>query len=230
MKGIHPNFSIDIIEPRYPTEFIAKQNFEFYDILDNFGLLPFLSNFQCYYPELVRVFYSNLQITTEWVIITEVTNIRIKMDIDMFYRITKLGTQGVCFEGNMVDEWRDDYCSHNVKSMICRENVIIRGRILAGQMKVETCILHYIICRCLLCQTTNLAQASEEDIILMWAMLTGREVNWGHLVRYQMKKALRDNAPLTYVNHITDILIQFNVPLEDEPFEDINWSTIPIGV
>ena len=24
----------------------------------------------------------------------------------MFYRITKLGTQGVCFEGNMVEEWK----------------------------------------------------------------------------------------------------------------------------
>ena len=44
-----------------------------------------------------------------------------------------------------------------------------------------------------------------------------------------MKKALRDNAPLPYANHIIDILIQFNVPLEDEPFEDINWRTSSIG-
>jgi len=31
----------DKIEPRYPDEFIAEQNFEFYYILDNLGLLPF---------------------------------------------------------------------------------------------------------------------------------------------------------------------------------------------
>jgi len=37
-----------------------------------------------------------------------------------------------------------------------------------------------------------------------------------------MKNALRDNAPLPFANHITDIVIQFNVPFEDEPFEDIN--------
>jgi len=74
----------------------------------------------------------------------------------MFYRITKLGTQGVCFEGNMVEEWTNDYFSQNEKLMICRDNVNIGGRILAGQMKVETRILHYIICRCLLPRTTNL--------------------------------------------------------------------------
>jgi len=44
-----------------------------------------------------------------------------------------------------------------------------------------------------------------------------------------MKKALRDHAPLPYANHITDILIKFNVPLEDEPFEKVNWRTGPIG-
>jgi len=68
-----------------------------------------LCHHQCYYPKLVRAFYSNLQITTEGVIITEVKKISIRMNIDIFYRITKLGTQGVCFEGNMVEEWRDDY-------------------------------------------------------------------------------------------------------------------------
>jgi len=57
--------SRDIIESRYPDDFIVEQNFEFYDILHNLGLLPFFTNLQSYYPKLVRVFYSNLQITDE---------------------------------------------------------------------------------------------------------------------------------------------------------------------
>ena len=81
----------DIIEPRYLDNFIAEQNFEFYDILQNLGLLPFLINRQSYNPELVRVFYSNLQIIDEGVIISEVKNKKIRMHINMFYRITKLG-------------------------------------------------------------------------------------------------------------------------------------------
>jgi len=97
-------FGRDIIETKYPDDFIAEQNFECYDILHNLGLLPFFTNRQCYYSELVRVFYSNLQITDEGVILSEVKHVKIKMDINMFYRITQLGTQGVCFEGNMVEE------------------------------------------------------------------------------------------------------------------------------
>ena len=129
--------------------FYCWAKFECYDILHNLGLLPFLTNRQCYYPELVRVFYSNLQITDEGVILSEVKHVKIRMDINMFYCITKLGTQGVYFEGNMVEEWRDDYSSHNAKVMIYRDNANIGGWILAGQMKVETRILHYILCWCL---------------------------------------------------------------------------------
>ena len=84
----------DILEPRYPDDFIAEQNFECYDILHNLRLLPFLTNRQRYYPELVRVFYSNLQTTKEGAILSEVKHVKIRMDIDMFYHITQLGTQG----------------------------------------------------------------------------------------------------------------------------------------
>ena len=85
-----------------------------------------------------------LQITDEGVILSEVKHVKIRMDINMFYHITQLGTQRICFEGNMMEEWRDDYSSHNAKVMICRDNVNIGGRLLASQMKVETRILHYI--------------------------------------------------------------------------------------
>ena len=73
----------DVIEPRYSDDFIAEQNFECYDILHNLGLLPFLTNRQCYYPELVRVFYSNLQITDEGVILNEVKHVKIRMHINV---------------------------------------------------------------------------------------------------------------------------------------------------
>jgi len=50
-----------------------------------------LTNRQCYYPELVRVFYSNLQITDEGVILSEVKHVKIRININMFYRITSWG-------------------------------------------------------------------------------------------------------------------------------------------
>jgi len=164
MKGILPNFAIEILLNQDSQMILLRRKTEFYDILDNLRLLPFLCHRQSYYPELVRVFYSNLQITDERVIVSEVKKILIRMDINMFYHFTKLGTHNVCFEGNMVEEWRDDYSSPNAKSMICHDNVNIGGRILAGYMKVETRILHYIICHCLLPKQVTLPKLQKKTL------------------------------------------------------------------
>jgi len=60
--------------------------------------------------------------------------------------------------------------------------------------------------------------------------LTGTKINWAHLVRNRMKRALRDNAPLPYLYLITNIFDQFEVPIEDEPYEKHNIRNYQIGV
>ena len=69
------------------------------------------------------------------------------MDPKFFFRFINLGSQGVCFKENAIDEWKLDYFRHDTKKMICHDNASIEGRILMEQMKVETHILKYIICR-----------------------------------------------------------------------------------
>jgi len=89
--------------------------------------------------------------------------------------------------------------------------------------------MHYIICHIFLPRSTNLAQASEEDLILLWALQTGGQIDWAYLVRYWMHKALRANAPLLYPHLVTLFLHHFNVPLDDEPFVKVKHS-FSIGV
>ena len=91
--------------------------------------------------------------------------------------------------------------------------------------------MYYIIVCILLPRSTNIAQASEEDLIMVWALQTGRQIDWAHLVRYQMHKALRANAPLSYPHLVTLFLHHFNVPLDYEPFVKVNRSfSISVGV
>ena len=66
--------------------------------------------------------------------------------------------------------------------------------------------------------------ASEEDLILLWALQTSRQIDWAHLVRYRMHKALQVNAPLPYPHLVTLFLHHFNVPLDDEPFVKVKRS------
>jgi len=79
--------------------------------------------------------------------------------------------------------------------MLCNDHADMIGRLLAGSFTFECRIMHYIICQILLPKSTNLAQVSEEDIILLWALQTCHQIDWAHLVRYRMHKTLRANAP-----------------------------------
>jgi len=55
----------------------------------------------------------------------------------------------------------------------------------------------------------------------MWAFHTGRQIDWAHLVRYRMHKALQLNAPLPYPHLVTLFLQYFNIPLDSEPYVPI---------
>ena len=77
--------------------------------------------------------------------------------------------------------------------------------------------MHYILCRILLPHLLNLAQASKEDLILLWALQTSHQIDWVHLVRYRMHKALHQIGWAFFLQH-------FNVPLDVEPFVKVKHS------
>jgi len=58
----------------------------------------------------------------------------------------------------------------------------------------------------------------------MWAFLTGRQIDWAHLVRYHMHKALQSSAPLPYPQLVTLFLRHFQIPLDNEPFVKVKRS------
>ena len=103
------------------------------------------------------------------------------------------------------------------------------GILLAGSLTFEYCIMQYIIVRILHPRSSNLAQASEEDLIIMWAFLIGHQIDWAHLIRYRMHKALQSSAPLPYPQLVTLFLRHFQVPLDNEPFVQVKRS-YAIGV
>ena len=102
--------------------------------------------------------------------------------------------------------------------MVCNNQANMTGRLLVASLAFECRIMHYLIVRILLPRSSNLDQASEEDLILMWVFLTDHQIDWAHLVQYRMHKALRANAPLPYPQLVTLFLRHFQIPLDDEPF------------
>jgi len=107
-----------------------------------------------------------------------------------------LPSKGVPFEGALIDDWKFDFSMHDAGRLVCTNQADMTGRLLAGSLAIESRILHYLIVRMLLLRSSNLAQVSKEDLIVMWTFHKGLQIDWAHLVRYCMHKALRLNAPL----------------------------------
>jgi len=163
-----------ILDPKYlDVDFFNDETFDCYQVFQNSGLVDFMSLKLSYYLELVKVFYYNLKIQDD-IISSEVHGIPMIIDQSLFFSLTHLLSQGAPFEGTIVDDWKFDYSSHDARRMVCNDQAEMTGRLLVGSLTFDNRIMHYIIVRILLPRSSNLAQASEEDLILMWAFLTGR--------------------------------------------------------
>ena len=151
-------------------------------------------------------------------------NIPVVIDQSLFFSLTKLSNQGVPLEGTLVDDWKFDFLSHDAHRLVCNDQADMTVRFLTGLLTFDCRIMHYIIVRIFLPRSSNLAQAYEEDLILMWDFLTGRQIDWAYLIRNRMHKALRANAPLPYPHLVTLFLHHFKIPLDDEPFVQVQRS------
>ena len=96
--------SRQILDPKYlDLEFFDGKTFDCYQVFQKTSLIPFMSLKLQYYPELVRVFYSNLKIQ-DGTLIFEVHRIPMIIDESLFFSLTQLHSQGAPFEGTLVDD------------------------------------------------------------------------------------------------------------------------------
>ena len=99
------------------------------------------------------------------------------IDQFLFFELTKLSNDSVPFEGTLDDEWKLDFSMSDARRMVCTNQADMTGRLLADSLAFECRIMHYLIMRILLPRSSNLAQVSEEDLIIMWVFLTGRQID-----------------------------------------------------
>jgi len=159
--------SHSIIDPKFiDMNFFSDESFECIQAFQNSNLIPFMSLKLPVHFELVKFFYSNLEIQ-ESTLISEVYGIKMVIDQSRFYDLTQLSSEGVSFEGTLDDDWKFDFSVHDARRMVCTNQADMTGRLLAGSLALESRILHYLIVRILLPRSSNLAQVSEEDLIVM---------------------------------------------------------------
>jgi len=84
-------------------DFFSDESFKCIQAFHNSNLITFMSLKQPVYSELVKAFYSNLEIQ-ESTLISEVYGIKMVIDQSLFYDLIQLSRNGVPFEGALDDD------------------------------------------------------------------------------------------------------------------------------
>ena len=117
-------------------EFFDDEMFDCHHAIHNSGLIQFMSLKLPYYPDLVRAFYSNLEIQ-DGTLISKVYGIKMVIDESLFFELTQLSSEGVPFEGTIDDDWKFEFSSHDARRMVCTNQADMTGRLLVGSLAFE---------------------------------------------------------------------------------------------
>ncbi|KOM26507.1 hypothetical protein LR48_Vigan280s000700 [Vigna angularis] len=170
----------------------TSYNFSFPNLIIEQGVQHLMELRGRYYPDLVRTFYFNLKIRDG------IFQTRVKDDFAQFNKIA------------VYQSFLRNSRQHNARLF------------LAGGLKMEERLLHYLIVWILCPRGSNHAQCSETDLIIMYGILQSIPLNWPHLIQTIMFKAKRlDATPLPYPLLVSQICVFKGVDVTNEHHETV---------
>ncbi|KOM47498.1 hypothetical protein LR48_Vigan07g120200 [Vigna angularis] len=172
-----------------------------------------------YYPDLVRIFYFNLKVC-DGVFQTRVKGVDIVLDNKIWTNVAKVP---VLANSQIIPSDFPHLNKIMVYQSLLRNPRQRNNRLfLAGGLKMEERLLHYIIVWILCPKGSNHAQCSETDLIVMHAITQSIPLNWPHLIQTIMLKAKRlDLVPLPYPLLVSKICEYKGVDISNEHFEHV---------
>ncbi|KAF1863077.1 hypothetical protein Lal_00018924 [Lupinus albus] len=224
-------------------------NFEFEDF--NFPYLlrqQKLFNFCCkandIYPELVRVFYCNMNFRKN-LLTSHVKGKDIVLDIKTFSSICcDIPMTGDIIGFGLICEW-DDYDPKKFYLSICiiskeeierlkqqslGETVKNRDILSAGYLTLEDRLIHYFLSYVILPKFSNHSQISDIELQLMYAIKFNIKINWAKMIMNQMWHVRDSQSSLPYAIFITKILEHFSVSLDGETKVALNLHESKVDI
>ncbi|QHO38842.1 uncharacterized protein DS421_4g123960 [Arachis hypogaea] len=183
-----------------------------------------------YYPHLVRAVYSTLNYVVPEP--DEEGEVMPLIEFDLgkqHYRVTlqelteqwSLGYHGAKFTGGIVadEEWGEYNRLVGLQSLQYENpHMDARGNISCSGLGIEQRILMYLFSYMLIPRKHNHGILFNEDILVLWAMVTGKEINWPYFMVHhmlEMKKG-KSSVGLGYACHWTKIFKWLEIDLTEE--------------
>ncbi|KAF1858963.1 hypothetical protein Lal_00000785 [Lupinus albus] len=223
--------------------------FEFEDFLFPYllrqqNLFDFCCESNNIYPELVRVFYCNMNFRKNR-LTSYVKGKEIVLDSKTFGSLCcNIPSKGGIVGFGLQCEW-DNYDRKEFYYSMCRisreeielrkqqslgETVKNRDILSAGHLKLEDRLLHYLLSYVILPKFSNHSQISGIELQLMYAIKFNIKINWAEMIMRQMWNVRDTQSPLPYSIFITNFLQHFGVSTNGETKVPLNLRESKIDV
>jgi len=176
------------------------------------------------YPDLVKVFYTNLQFNGD-TLISHVKGVDMVITNDVWVAITGLKFSGVRInKGNLgvVEEFNKmqfyENCLKNPLSKVINFSV--------GGLKLDERLIAFTVSWIITPKGSNHSTLSEEDLLLIYFIMNKVKLNWIHIIKDYMQKSTRlSDFHYPYAILISKFLHYFEVDIEEELAEIFKLSS-----
>ncbi|KAH9743958.1 hypothetical protein KPL70_003484 [Citrus sinensis] len=174
------------------------------------------------YPNLVRVFYSNMEISETRLdrIVTQVGGVLIEFDVEFLNNLLRISDDGHKIYTSQKALSFDSFEHCEGVRNICRRRDLpedictlpFRSQLLPLQVRILHTILQHIITP----RKGHSDKVTRLDVGLLDSLITGRPINLGYIiVRHMLSTLVVNHRLLPYGSIISKILRHFEVPLRD---------------
>ena len=182
------------------------------------------------YPNLVRVFYSNMEISATHLdrLVTQVGGVHIEFDdedLNSFLGISNYGhkiytsRKALSFVDFIHDDGVRNICRHrDLSDDICGLPFLYQ------LLPLQVCILHTILQHIIMPRKGHSDEVMRLDVGLLDSLISDRHINLGYvIVRHILNTPAVNHCLLLYASIISKILRCFGVPFRDAGYTETKW-------
>ncbi|MED6140425.1 hypothetical protein PIB30_093114 [Stylosanthes scabra] len=184
-----------IIPPRYVGDgAIPEDRYpEFWRLIDVQGLRQFLLQREGYYQRFVAATFASVAVDDNlgegqgsfYFCVSFMGRI-FKFPVDHIAEARRFRNAGTTFRGgsNLHSEWNEFEKIDAARAL--RLDPASSGKYHVSRMTTTHRLLLYVISRILMSRKSNHGTATEEDLILLWAMINEKQINWPYLMAHKL--------------------------------------------
>ena len=170
------------------------------------------------YPDLIRVFYTNLKFEGNN-LVSHVKGVDMEITHEVWSVVAGLKYSGLRINKGNLGVVEDFNKVEYYKSCLKNQNAQVRTCSVGG-LRLDERLLALIVTWILTPRGSNHSVLTEEDLVYIFCIMKKIRINWIHIIKEHVQKAMRlSDYHYPYVVLISKFLLYFEVNLEDETSE-----------